>query len=250
MESKIRELTEAFKAEQCQALEKAMSINSSATWTCDTKELARRVEREIANIYRDLRSRFYAVLREGAEEVREAVLVGMPELAPHLPPIAQEGHFSIPDFEFVSGGIRFNLGRPRGWRWPRRRSRNLKMAAEFMQLLGDEFDREIDATMSSLNSRLSGDGSAIIRSLSGRSITLVDLLVGRREQLSLTAQKLIAFLDSQQSDDNLASYRAEQQQLEEMITTTTSLNQGFSELVLRGAMLFGAPPHVYSLASG
>lgn len=242
IERSVSELVEKFIDVQVLELQDSLAAKSVASWTCDTAEVAQAIDNEIAEIYRRLRLRLFTELNTGVENVREAVVSTMPELAHNMSNVQHSSNFPIPTFEFLSGPIAFHLDRTWWRRWLQRSSATDGMVSEFKRLLRLEFDTAMRATLESLKRSLAMDGATILHRLSVRSITVIDMLVDRREHLCRTAQTLLAAQEHQQADAALKAYQVERQALEKALSSAAQINQAFGDLVARGAKMFATNP--------
>jgi hypothetical protein len=238
----LRKHAEKFVDAQCDSLSRALAEKADASWTCDTGDVVASVEREIATSYRAWQLALRKHVSSSVESIKDALTSGIPELAGTLPKVSRGGDFALPTFEIPCGEIAFRLDQ--GWfrRLFHRRGSPTELTSELRTLLVTEFELAIDATMRVIGAAVADDGTAVVRGISAKGIEVLNALMLRRAQLTATEQKLLSMREQEYADAGIASVMAERQNLETSLLHAARINQSFGELILRGAMMFGATP--------
>jgi hypothetical protein len=239
----VRQMLEAlfnrFLTEQTTSLQAAVDSDTLATWRCDTSQWRREFEEESARLLRHLRLKLFEALRQAVDEFRNAIGRAIPELRDGLDMMQPSANFYLPSLEMPIRPIvfRFENG---GWlRRLRARPQGSVVVEDLKRHLIAEFDDAAKATVEQMTQGLAKDAAIILFRLSQKSISVIDMMVERREQLVRQADTLLQLQSNANTDRLLAAHAIEQQEAERVVLTATQITRTLSDLVSAGTSLVG-----------
>lgn len=239
----VRQMLEAlfnrFLTEQTASLQAAVDSDTLATWRCDTGQWRREFEEESARLLRHLRLKLFEALRLAVDEFRNAIGRAIPELRDGLDMMQPSANFYLPALEMPIRPIvfRFENG---GWlRRLRARPQGSVVVEDLKRHLIAEFDDAAKATVEQMTQGLAKDAAIILFRLSQKSISVIDMMVERREQLVRQADTLLQLQNNANTDRLLAAHAIEQQEAERVVLTATQITRTLSDLVSAGTSLVG-----------
>lgn len=239
----VRQMLEAlfnrFLSEQTASLQAAVDSDALANWRCDTGQWRREFEEESARLLRHLRLKLFEALRLAVDEFRNAIGRAIPELRDGLDMMQPSANFYLPALEMPIRPIvfRFENG---GWlRRLRARPQGSVVVEDLKRQLIAEFDDAAKATVEQMTQGLAKDAAIILFRLSQKSISVIDMMVERREQLVRQADTLLQLQNNANTDRLLAAHAIEQQEAERVVLTATQITRTLSDLVSAGTALVG-----------
>ncbi len=188
----LESLFNRFLVEQSKALEAAVADQSLSSWRCDTSQWRREFEDESSRLLRHLRLKLFDALRAAVEDFRSGISEALPDLGHDLLLNRPSPNFYLPSLEMPVRPIvfRFETG---GWlRRFKARPSATAVVDDLKRHLIEEFDDAAKATVEQMTQGLAKDAAVILFRLSQKSISLIDMMVDRREQLAMQAQALLS----------------------------------------------------------
>ena len=234
-ERELRELLDrqlkSFLAERGGELRAALRNHQEDTWRCDTVDWRRELELEAAVLSGNLRVKLFEILRQTVEDLRQAIEAAMPDVLADVEAIKPVPNFRLPSFEIPIDPIAVKLEKG-GWGgWLKSRPTPAKVLNDFKKLVTDEFEKTTRITSEQMSRGFSKDGATVLYRISQKSVTIIGLMIERREQLVKTADNLIALRNEGMAERLLTVHALEQEQAKRVTSSASQIKYGLDEVM-------------------
>ena len=234
-ESAVRQILDrqlnTFLTAKSGQLRSALRNHKESEWRCDTDDWRREFEDEASNLYRDVRLKLIGILRTSVEDFRRAVKLALPDALEGFDVAQPAANFHLPAIEVLTDPVVLKLDH-RSWSsWFKPQQTPANVLAEFKKLLSSEFDKAYRATVEQIKQGIAKDGAAVLYRITQKSITIIGMMIERRDQLVKAADNLIALHQDSNVDRLLAVHVLEQYQAERVALFASEIKTALDELM-------------------
>lgn len=222
---------DTFLIAQSGKLRSALRNHKESEWRCDTADWRREFEDEASNLCRDMRLKLIGILRASVEDFTRTVKLALPEALEDFDVAQPAANFHLRAIEVPTDPVALKLDHRNWSSWFKPQQTPASVLAEFKKLLSAEFDKAYRATVEQMKQGIAKDGAAVLYRITQKSITIIGMMIERRDQLSKAADNLLALHQDSNVDRLLAVHVLEQNQAERVAFFASEIKTALDELM-------------------